>query len=76
MVGMFSKIKDEFFRYMGDIVCATITTVDVKGRPRSRILIRRTAVAEGTTGYTNGDFFWDLWTLRFDEEDRCAKFVE
>jgi SnoaL-like domain len=34
------------------------------------------AVAEGTTSYTNGDFFWNLWTLRFDEENRCAEFVE
>jgi hypothetical protein len=34
------------------------------------------AVAEGTTSYTNGAFFWNLWTLRFDEENRCAEFVE
>jgi hypothetical protein len=34
------------------------------------------AVAEGTTSYTNGDFFWNLWTLRFDDENRCAEFVE
>jgi hypothetical protein len=34
------------------------------------------AVAEGTTSYTNGDFFWNLWTLRFDEDNRCAEFVE
>ena len=34
------------------------------------------AVAEGTTSYTNGEFFWNLWTLRFDEENRCAEFVE
>jgi hypothetical protein len=34
------------------------------------------AVAEGTTSYANGDFFWNLWTLRFDGEDRCAEFVE
>jgi ketosteroid isomerase-like protein len=34
------------------------------------------AVAEGTTSYTNGDFFWNLWTLRFDDENRCVKFVE
>ena len=33
-------------------------------------------VAEGTTSYTNGDFFWNLWTLRFDDENRCAEFVE
>lgn len=34
------------------------------------------AVAEGTTSYTNGDFFWNIWTLRFDEENRCSEFVE
>jgi hypothetical protein len=34
------------------------------------------AVAEGTTSYTNGDFFWNLWTLRFDDENQCAEFVE
>ena len=34
------------------------------------------AVAQGTTSYTNGDFFWNLWTLRFDEENRCTEFVE
>ena len=34
------------------------------------------AVAEGTTSYANGDFFWNLWTLRFDAEDRCVEFVE
>ncbi len=34
------------------------------------------AVAQGTTSYSNGEFFWNLWTLRFDEENRCAEFVE
>ena len=34
------------------------------------------AVAEGTISYANGDFFWNLWTLRFDEGGRCAEFVE
>ena len=34
------------------------------------------AVAEGTTSYENGDFFWNLWTLRFDDDDRCTEFVE
>ena len=39
MVGTFSEIQEEFFRYMGDIAYTTMTTVDAKGRPRSRILI-------------------------------------
>jgi hypothetical protein len=44
---------------------------------RPLVVEGRRAVAEGTTSYTNGDFFWNLWTLRFDEEeDRCAEFVE
>jgi ketosteroid isomerase-like protein len=34
------------------------------------------AEAKGTTSYTNGDFFWNLWTLRFDDENRCTEFVE
>jgi hypothetical protein len=34
------------------------------------------AVAQGTTSYTNGYFYWNLWTMRFDEENRCAEFVE
>ena len=36
----------------------------------------RRAVAEGTTSYTNGSFYWNLWTLRFDEENRCTEYVE
>ena len=39
MVQIFSEIQDEFFRYVGDVVYATMTTVDAKGRPRARILI-------------------------------------
>jgi hypothetical protein len=34
------------------------------------------AVAEGTTSYADGDFFWNLWVLRFDGHGRCAEFVE
>jgi ketosteroid isomerase-like protein len=37
---------------------------------------RPRAVAEGTTSYANGDFFWNLWTLRFDDDNRCTEFVE
>jgi ketosteroid isomerase-like protein len=43
---------------------------------RSLVVEGQRAVAEGTTSYTNGDFFWNLWTLRFDDENRCAEFVE
>jgi general stress protein 26 len=47
MVQTFSEIQDEFFRYMGDIVYATMTTVDAKGRPRARILIAVWEVVDG-----------------------------
>jgi hypothetical protein len=43
---------------------------------RPLVIEGRRAVAEGTTSYTNGDFYWNLWTLRFDEQNRCAEFVE
>ena len=39
MAGAFSEIQDEFFRYVGDVVYATMTTVDARGRPRARVLI-------------------------------------
>lgn len=34
------------------------------------------AVARGTTSYADGDFLWNLWELRFDEDGRCAEYVE
>jgi hypothetical protein len=34
------------------------------------------AVAIGTTRYAGGEFYWNLWVLRFDEDGRCAEFVE
>lgn len=34
------------------------------------------AVATGTTSYADGDFFCNLWVLRFDENNRCAEYVE
>ena len=43
---------------------------------RPLVVEGRRAVAEGTTSYANGDFFWNLWVLRFDDEGRCAEFVE
>lgn len=47
MASTFSEIQDEFFRYVGDIVYATMTTVDAKGRPRARILIAVWEVIDG-----------------------------
>ena len=34
------------------------------------------AVATGTTSYTNGAYYWNLWVLRLDENNRCAEYVE
>jgi ketosteroid isomerase-like protein len=34
------------------------------------------AVATGTTRYDDGKTYWNLWVLRFDENNRCAEFVE
>ncbi|MEU5881082.1 pyridoxamine 5'-phosphate oxidase family protein [Spirillospora sp. NPDC047279] len=38
-VSTFAEVRDEFEAYIGDIVYATMTTVDKKGRPRARVLI-------------------------------------
>ncbi|MGI5272496.1 pyridoxamine 5'-phosphate oxidase family protein [Nonomuraea sp. CA-218870] len=38
-VTSFADIKRQFDAYVGDIVYATMTTVDAKGRPRARVLI-------------------------------------
>lgn len=43
---------------------------------RPLVVEGKRAVAEGTTSYTNGDVFWNLWTLRFDDDNRCAEFIE
>ena len=43
---------------------------------RPLVVEGRQAVAEGTTSYANGHFYWNLWTLRFDEENRCTQYVE
>lgn len=34
------------------------------------------AVITGTTRYADGEFYWNLWVLRFDEDNRCAEYVE
>jgi hypothetical protein len=59
------------------------TTLEVRDDPgtweasyRPLVVEGQRTVAEGTTSYTNGEFFFNLWTLRFDEENRCAEFVE
>jgi hypothetical protein len=35
----------------------------------------RRAVITGTTRYADGEFYWNLWVLRF-EDNRCAEYVE
>jgi general stress protein 26 len=46
-VKSFAEIEDEFNAYIGDIVYATMTTVDAKGRPRARVLIPIWEVIDG-----------------------------
>ncbi|MGI5166185.1 pyridoxamine 5'-phosphate oxidase family protein [Spirillospora sp. CA-253888] len=46
-VNDFAEIRDQFDAYVGDIVYATMTTVDKKGRPRARVLIPVWEVVDG-----------------------------
>ncbi|GLZ12624.1 pyridoxamine 5'-phosphate oxidase [Actinomadura sp. NBRC 104425] len=46
-VSSFAAIRDAFDSYIGDIVYATMTTVDAKGRPRARVLIPVWEVVDG-----------------------------
>ncbi|MFF3669538.1 pyridoxamine 5'-phosphate oxidase family protein [Microtetraspora malaysiensis] len=46
-VTSFTEIKNQFDTYIGDIVYATMTTVDKKGRPRARVLIPVWETLEG-----------------------------
>ncbi|MBE1530885.1 hypothetical protein H4W34_000718 [Actinomadura algeriensis] len=46
-VETYAEIRDEFDAYVGDIVYATMTTVDGKGRPRARVLIPVWEVVDG-----------------------------
>ncbi|MFI0448325.1 pyridoxamine 5'-phosphate oxidase family protein [Actinomadura sp. 6N118] len=46
-VETFTELQDEFDAYIGDIVYATMTTVDKKGRPRARVLIPIWEVVDG-----------------------------
>ncbi|NRQ32668.1 pyridoxamine 5'-phosphate oxidase family protein [Nonomuraea sp. NN258] len=43
----FAELQDDFETYIGDIVYATMTTVDGKGRPRARVLIPIWEVVDG-----------------------------
>lgn len=43
----FSDIRQQFESYVGDIVYATMTTVDAKGRPRARVLIPIWEIVDG-----------------------------
>ncbi|NUW40748.1 pyridoxamine 5'-phosphate oxidase family protein [Nonomuraea rhodomycinica] len=46
-VSSFAAIEPQFTAYVGDIVYATMTTVDAKGRPRARVLIPVWEVVDG-----------------------------
>jgi SnoaL-like domain len=43
---------------------------------RSLLVEDERAVATGATRYASGETYWNLWVLRFDEDGRCAEFVE
>ncbi|MGI8911696.1 MAG: YybH family protein [Rubrobacteraceae bacterium] len=47
-----------------------------EARYRPLLVEGEQAVATGFTRYANGEFFWNLWVLRFDEDKRCAEYVE
>ncbi|MFC4913317.1 pyridoxamine 5'-phosphate oxidase family protein [Actinomadura gamaensis] len=48
----FADVRPEFERYIGDIVYATMITVDAKSRPRARLLIPVWEIIEGSpTGW-------------------------
>ncbi|GAA1729402.1 hypothetical protein GCM10009809_26240 [Isoptericola hypogeus] len=47
----FAEIRSQFETYVGDVVYATMTTVDGQGRPRARVLI---PVWEGLDGRPSG----------------------
>ena len=34
------------------------------------------AVTTGTTSYTNGRHYWNLWEVDFDDAGKCNRFVE
>lgn len=46
-VKSFTELQDQFNAYIGDIVYATMTTVDKKGRPRARVLIPVWEIVDG-----------------------------
>ncbi|MFE9191085.1 pyridoxamine 5'-phosphate oxidase family protein [Micromonospora sp. NPDC007208] len=46
-VKRFAAIQDQFNTYIGDIVYATMTTVDRMGRPRARVLIPVWEIVDG-----------------------------
>jgi ketosteroid isomerase-like protein len=47
-----------------------------EGHYRPLMVEGERAVATGTTSYTNGELYWNLWVLRLDENNRCAEYVE
>jgi len=71
---------DEVVRGREAIVSSWIKDRDEPGtwraNYRSLVIEGKRAVAEGTTSYANGDVYWNLWTLCFDNDNRCTEFVE
>jgi hypothetical protein len=71
---------DEILRGRGAIVTNWLEERDEPGTWEARlvplVVEGNRAIAEGTISYANGDLFWNLWTLRFGDDRRCAEFVE
>lgn len=47
-----------------------------EARYRTLLVEGERAVATGFTRYSDGEFYWNLWVIRFDEQDLCIEFVE
>jgi len=47
-----------------------------EARYRPGIVEGNRATATGTTTYSDGRVFWNLFELEFDNEGRCRRFVE
>jgi ketosteroid isomerase-like protein len=71
---------DEGIRGRDAIVASWLEERDAPGsweaKYRPLLVAGDRAVATGTTRYTDGEIFWNLWVLRFGEDGRCTEFVE
>jgi hypothetical protein len=47
-----------------------------KANYRPAMINGNRGTATGTTTYSDGRVFWNLWELEFDDAGRCSRFVE